>query len=138
MFSTIRTVATSEEAESVISLLRARGFHPLDPDLSAHFSVSACATSYPIVVPREEEAAVASLLREQATSERTRSPKPQGGSVVPAHAGAGGVPMLPMRWGHGGGVLLLASDPRRPAIDGLGEQGQGVLAPSRALASKSR
>lgn len=48
----------------MITLLRTRGYHPLDSDLAPHFSLAGSRTTYQIVVPREEEAAVTDLLRE--------------------------------------------------------------------------
>lgn len=49
----------------MISLLRAEGYHPLDIDMSSHFSLAGCETGYQVVVPREEEAAALELLREK-------------------------------------------------------------------------
>lgn len=49
----------------MISLLRAEGYHPLDIDMSSHFSLAGCETGYQVVVPREEEAEVRELLRDR-------------------------------------------------------------------------
>jgi hypothetical protein len=65
MFATVSQVASSAEADLMISLLRAEGYHPLDLDMSSHFSLAGCETGYQVVVPREEEGAALELLRDK-------------------------------------------------------------------------
>jgi hypothetical protein len=69
MFATIRTVPTSAEADLMISLLRSEGCHPLDADMSSHFSFAGCEIGYQIVVPREEELAAQALMQSMACAQ---------------------------------------------------------------------
>jgi hypothetical protein len=63
-FSVVHTTSTAMEAEMLMTVLRGGGLHPLDLNMSAHFSLAGAEISFPIQVPTEEADAAKELLLE--------------------------------------------------------------------------